>query len=55
MPGKGVSKETISYLLVGEYGKFIVDFSVDFDEEGISREVNGCGMDCKGSVMVSFP
>ena len=50
-----MSEETVSYLLVGEYGKFIVDFSVDFDEEGISRVVNGCGMDCKGSVMASFP
>ena len=50
-----MSEETISYLLVGEYGKFIVSFSVNFDEEGISRGVSGCGMDCEGSAVVSFP
>ena len=50
-----MSKETISYLLVGEYGKFIVNFSVNFDEEGINCGVSGCGVNCKGSVMVSFP
>ena len=49
-----MSKETIGYLLVGEYGKFIVNFPVDFDEEGVSRRVGGCGMDCEGGVMVPF-
>ena len=50
-----MSKETVGYLLVREYGKFIVNFTVNFDEEGISRGVSGCGVDCEGSVMVSFP
>ena len=50
-----MSKETISYLLVGEYGKFVVYFSVNFDEEGIGRGVSGCGVDSEGSVVVPFP
>ena len=49
-----MSKETVGYLLIREYGIFIVNFSVDFDEEAIGRRVGGCGMDCEGSVLVSF-